>query len=69
MGLVSNDLGDWLAETPGEPESVENPFGENAEHAALGQVHALWHRAAHRIHRWIDAERDPETHHGDGLTR
>jgi hypothetical protein len=69
MGLVSNDLSDWLAEASGETESEGNPFGVSAERAAMAHVHALWHRAAYRVHKWIDAEWEPESRHGDGLTR
>lgn len=71
MGLVSNDLGDWLAEAEShhESETLDNPFGVGAERAAMAQVHALWLGAGRRLHRWLDPKWDPDAEHEDGLTR
>lgn len=69
MGLVSNDLSDWLAEASGEPEADGNPFGVSAERATLAHVHALWHRAGRRLHRWLDPEWRADSDHGNRLTR
>ena len=69
MGLVSNDIGDWLADPKAEPGFEENPFGVGVERAALAHVHALWHRAGRRLHQWLDPKWDPDAEHGDGLTR
>jgi len=69
MGLVTNDLSDWLAEPRAEPGLEENPFGIGAERATLAHVNALWHRAGRRLHRWLDPHRDPDSEHEDGLTR
>jgi len=69
MGLVTNDLSEWLAEPAPEPGPEVNPFGTGAAHAANLQLHALWHRAAQRLHHWIDPHWDPDAEHEDGLTR
>jgi hypothetical protein len=73
MGLVSNDLSDWLAETRAQPDSApasaENPFGAGAAHSANVRLHALWHRAGQRLHRWLDPRWHPDDGHGDGLAR
>jgi hypothetical protein len=71
MGLVSEDFSNWLAETAAQPEAdlEENPFGLHAERAAMTHVHALWHRAAYRVHKWVDADWEPGAGHGDHLTR
>jgi len=72
MGLVSNDLGDWIANPEAEPESAKNLFGAEAALAAQAQLdahlHGLWRRATYRVHKWLDADWKPGGH-GDGLTR
>jgi hypothetical protein len=75
MGLVTDDLREWLAETQPQPqcESDENPFGVGAMQAAQahadGHLHGLWHRLVYRLHKWVDPNWDPDSHHGNGLTR
>ena len=75
MGLVTDDLREWLAETQVQPESEseENPFGLGAMRSAQAQVdehlHGLWHRLTYRLHKWLDPDGDPDSGHGDGLTR
>ena len=75
MGLVTDDLREWLAETQALPESEtdENPFGLSAARSAQAQVdahmHGLWHRVTHRLHKWVDPDWDSDSGHGDGLTR
>lgn len=69
MGLVTNDLSEWLAEPGAEPAPEENPFGVGAAHAANLQLHGLWHRATRRLHHWLDPQWHPDSEHEDGLTR
>ena len=74
MGLVTDDLREWLAETQALPESEsdENPFGLGAmlgagavANTCMGCGIAL----AYRVHKWVDPAWDPDSGHGDGLTR
>jgi hypothetical protein len=75
MGLVTDDLREWLAETQPLPESEsdQNPFGLGAMQTAQSQVdaqlHGLWRRLLHRFHKWIDPNWDPGADRGDGLAR
>ena len=75
MGLVTDDLRQWLVETQALPESEsdENPFGLGAMQSAQAQVDAqlngMWRRLSHRFHRWLDPDWHPDGDHGDGLTR
>jgi len=75
MGLVTDDLREWLAENQAQPESESdaNPFGLGAMQSAQAQVdaqlHGLWHRLTHRIHKWADPDREPDSSHRDGLMR
>ena len=75
MGLVTDDLREWLAETQVQPESEtdENPFAAGAARSAQSQLdahlHGLWRRLTYRLHKWIDPDWEPDSHHGDGLTR
>jgi len=68
MGLVTDDLRKWLAESdsPETESSVEaNPFRWGGARAAQAHVDShmreMWHRLTCRFHKWL--------HHGDGLTR
>jgi len=69
MGLVTDDLREWLAEDDAHPaiesEFESNPFRRGAAREAQSHLdvylHALWHRLTCRIHKWSE--------HGDGLTR
>ena len=66
MGLVTDDLREWLKETQALPESEsdENPFGLGAMQSAQAQVdehlHGLWHRLAYRVwpENWICLKRN-----------
>jgi hypothetical protein len=75
MGFVTDDFREWLAQTQELPESEsqENPFGAGVARSAQAQLdahlHGLWHRLTCRLHKWLDPDRDPDSHHGDGLTR
>ena len=75
MGLVTEDLREWLVETQALPESEsdENPFGLGTVQSAQAQVdahlHGLWNRVTCRLHKWVDPDWDPTSSHGDGLTR
>jgi hypothetical protein len=75
MGLVTDDLREWLAQSQALPESEsdENPFGLGAARSAQAQLdahlHGLWHRVMHRIHKWIDPDWEPQSGQGDGLIR
>jgi hypothetical protein len=70
MGLVSEDLSNWIAETSAQPktELEDNPF-TGAERAAMAQVHAMWHRAAYLLHKKVDADWEPGGHGDHRFTR
>ncbi len=77
MGLVTDDLREWLAETKPLPESEsafeENPFRPGAARSAQAHLDAhlqgIWNRLTSRIHKWLDADWEPESDEGDHLTR
>ena len=65
MGLVTDDLREWLAEcdAPEAESSVEsNPFRRGSTQSPVdSHMQEMWHRLTGRFHKWLN--------HGDGLTR
>jgi len=54
MGLVTNDLSDWLSEPA--PESEENPFRAGVVQVALARFHLGWRHTVQRLREWFEAE-------------
>jgi hypothetical protein len=57
MGLVTNDLSDWLSEPApeSEQESEENPFHAGAVPVVLARLQERWRNRVERLRRWFEA--------------
>lgn len=67
MGLVTDDLAEWLAEPKAKPE--ENPFGAGFAQSTEASPLSRWQYAVQRLRKWLRTELDHHGEHGDGLTR
>ena len=67
MGLVTQDLAEWLTPTNAVPE--ENPFGSRLAATSREPLHTRWQHAVRRLRKWLRTTLAPHGEHGDGLTR
>jgi hypothetical protein len=67
MGLVTNELTDWLTDPKGVPE--KKPFGAGISHAVREPVHTGWEHAVGRLRKWLRTDLEHHGEHGDGFTR
>lgn len=67
MGLVTDDLADWLAEPPAKPG--ENPSGACFAQSMEASPHTRWHHAVQRLRKWLRTVLPHHGEHEDGLTR
>jgi hypothetical protein len=67
MGLVTNDLADWLTDPKDVPEN--NPFGASTSHSLRDRLHTGWEHAVCRLRKWLRTDLEHHGEHGDGFTR
>jgi hypothetical protein len=67
MGLVTDDLSEWLAEP--EARLEENPFGAGFAQSVETPPHTRWRHTVRRLRKWLRTELDHHGEHEDGLTR
>lgn len=67
VGLVTNDLEDWLTDPKGVP--WKNPFGDGISRSSREPIHTGWERAVGRLRKWLRTGLEHHGEHGDGLIR
>lgn len=67
MGLVTDDLSEWLAEP--KPVLEAKTFGAGLAPAARERPQAGWGHAVYRLRKWLRTTLAPHGEHGDGFTR
>lgn len=66
MGLVTDDLSEWLTEP--EAKLEENPFRTGFEQSVETPAHTRWRNAVLRFRKWLRTALPHHGEHGDGLT-